>query len=108
MADISGKCDQQTYGKIDQMVTTSPKSAKFPTSTFRWKYQNTYDNKTGNSNGEIPQILWVRGNEILPCKFYHQTQIPLPIKDFKAFTKLTFIESITQENVPMKKELPYS
>ncbi|CAI9685179.1 hypothetical protein [Elizabethkingia anophelis] len=47
MADISGKCDQQTYGKIDQMVNTSPKSAKFPTSTFRWKYQNTYDNKTG-------------------------------------------------------------
>lgn len=49
MADISGKCDQQTYGKIDQMVTTSPKSAKFPTSTFRWKYQNTYDNKTGTA-----------------------------------------------------------
>lgn len=47
MADISGKCDQQTYGKIDQMVTTSPKSAKFPTSIFRWKYQNTYDNKLG-------------------------------------------------------------
>ncbi|WP_238557075.1 hypothetical protein [Elizabethkingia anophelis] len=49
MSDISGKCDQQTYGKIDQMITTSPKSAKFPTSTFRWKYQNTYDNKTGSA-----------------------------------------------------------
>lgn len=47
MADISGKCDQQTYGKIDQVITASSKSAKFPTSTFRWKYQNTYDNKTG-------------------------------------------------------------
>ncbi|MDE5480466.1 hypothetical protein KRE28_01380 [Elizabethkingia meningoseptica] len=47
MADISGRCDQQTYGKIDQMVTTSSKSEKFPTSTFRWKYQSTYDNKTG-------------------------------------------------------------
>ena len=34
MADISGKCDQQTYGKMDQMVTTSSKLAKFPTSTF--------------------------------------------------------------------------
>lgn len=49
MADISGKCDQQTYGKIDQMVTTSSKLAKFPTSTFRWKYQSTYDNKTGTA-----------------------------------------------------------
>ncbi|WP_260255094.1 hypothetical protein [Elizabethkingia meningoseptica] len=49
MADISGKCDQQTYGKIDQMITTSSKSEKFPTSTFRWKYQNTYDNKTGSA-----------------------------------------------------------
>lgn len=49
MADISGKCDQQTYGKIDQMVTTSSKLAKFPTSTFRWKYQNTYDNKIGTA-----------------------------------------------------------
>ncbi|WJJ99753.1 hypothetical protein [Elizabethkingia anophelis] len=47
MADISGKCDQQTYGKIDQMINTRSKSEKFPTSTFRWKYQNTYDNKTG-------------------------------------------------------------
>ena len=28
MADISGKCDQQTYGKIDQMVTTSSKFAE--------------------------------------------------------------------------------
>lgn len=49
MADISGKCDQQTYGKMDQMVTTSSKLAKFPTSTFRWKYQSTYDNKTGTA-----------------------------------------------------------
>ncbi|WP_284357710.1 hypothetical protein [Elizabethkingia anophelis] len=49
MADISGKCDQQTYGKIDQMITTTSKSVKFPTSTFRWKYQNTYDNKTGSA-----------------------------------------------------------
>ncbi|MCT4236448.1 hypothetical protein HZP42_08635 [Elizabethkingia anophelis] len=49
MADVSGKCDQQTYGKIDQMITTSPKSAKFPTSTFRWKYQNIYDNKRGSA-----------------------------------------------------------
>ncbi|HFK5586448.1 TPA: hypothetical protein ACGZ92_002662 [Elizabethkingia anophelis] len=49
MADISGKCDQQTYGEIDQMVNTSPKSAKFPTSTFRWKYQNTCDSKTGTA-----------------------------------------------------------
>lgn len=47
MADISGKCDQQVYGKIDQMITTTSKSEKFPTFTFRWKYQNTYDNKTG-------------------------------------------------------------
>lgn len=49
MADISGKCDQQIYGKIDQVVTASSKSGKFPTSTFRWKYQNTYDNKTGTA-----------------------------------------------------------
>ncbi|CAM3162931.1 hypothetical protein [Elizabethkingia anophelis] len=49
MADISGKCDQQTYGKIDQMITASSKFAKFPTSTFRWKYQSTYDNKTGTA-----------------------------------------------------------
>ncbi|AQW99871.1 hypothetical protein CMU73_10860 [Elizabethkingia anophelis] len=47
MADVSGKCDQQTYGKIDQMITTTSKSEKFPTFTFRWKYQNTYDSKTG-------------------------------------------------------------
>ncbi|WP_275143663.1 hypothetical protein [Elizabethkingia meningoseptica] len=49
MADISGKCDQQAYGKIDRMITTTSKSEKFPTSTFRWKYQNTYDNKTGSA-----------------------------------------------------------
>ncbi len=49
MADISGKCDQQTYGKIDQMITTTSKSTKFPTFTFRWKYKNTYNNKTGSA-----------------------------------------------------------
>ncbi|HFK5563115.1 TPA: hypothetical protein ACGZ9C_002776 [Elizabethkingia anophelis] len=49
MADVSGKCDQQTYGKMDQMIPTTSKSTKFPTFTFRWKYQNTYDNKTGSA-----------------------------------------------------------
>ncbi|MCT4142356.1 hypothetical protein [Elizabethkingia anophelis] len=53
MSDVSGKCNQQTYGKIDQLITTTSKSEKFSTSTFRWKYLNTYDSKTGTAMVEL-------------------------------------------------------
>ena len=53
MSDVSGKCNQQTYGKIDQLITITSKSEKFPTSTFRWKYHNTYDDKTGTAMVEL-------------------------------------------------------
>ena len=44
MANVSGKWGQQSYGKVVQL---SKKVEETSTSTFKWYYHNSYNNKSG-------------------------------------------------------------
>ncbi|MDQ8749261.1 hypothetical protein [Elizabethkingia miricola] len=44
MANVSGKWGQQSYGKVVQL---SKKVEETNTSTFKWYYYNSYNNKSG-------------------------------------------------------------